>query len=239
MLKIRIGICDDEKAQREYLRELCSRYLIENNMLYDYVFFESGESVLAYEGENIHLLFLDIAMGEVNGIQVLKTVENLEKVKRIVFVSSHEEAVWDAFGRKTLGFERKPVAYQKVKKWIETVIREQQDNLVIECNTINGKQWTEIEKLYYIEAQKNYVNFHTVEAIFLVSENLKFWEEKLKDGFIIRVHKTFLVNPLYIAFIGKEVVLKNGSKLPIGRQYKEQLKKDYDAYMRRKIRGRV
>lgn len=238
MQKIVIGICDDEVSQREYLSQMCYHYFTEHAITYDCIFFESGDSVLDYRGENIQLLFLDIAMGGMNGIEVLRSVEAMDKVNQIVFVSSHEEAVWDAFGRKTLGFERKPVAYQKVAKWIETAIREQQDNF-IKCRTITGNQWIEVDKIYYIEAQKNYVNFYTCENAFLVSGNLKFWEEKLKDCFMIRVHKTFLVNPFYISSIGKDVLLKNGSKLPIGRQFQEQLQNEYNAYVRRKIRGRV
>lgn len=239
MQKIVVGICDDEASQRENIQKMCEDYFVEQDIRYKCICFESGESVLAYQGEIIQLLFLDILMSGMDGIQVLRSVESMDHVRQIVFVSSHEDAVWDAFGRKKLGFERKPVARERVEKWIKTAMLETQDNLVIECSTISGNQWVELDKIYYIKAQKNYVNFCTSDNSFLVTGNLKSWEEKLKVGCMIRVHKTFLVNPICISSIGKEVLLKNGSKIPVGRQFRTQLKDEYDAYMRKKIRERV
>lgn len=240
MQNIRIGICDDDLLQRKYMNELCQQYFQKiEGISYECILLKSGEELIAYQGEMIDLLFLDVEMENLDGIQALKYLENSKNVWRIVFVSSHAEYVWDAFGKKTLGFECKPLPYERIEKWINLVLLEMYNNFPIEYSTPDGKQWIKLEDLYYIEAQKNYVNLNTNKDKYLAFGNLKFWEQKLKDRCkMLRIHKAFLVNPLHINSMKKDTVLDNGIQLPIGRRYQEQTKKDYESYIKEKIRGR-
>lgn len=241
MQNIRIGICDDDLSQRKCMKELCDQYAQETGALsYECVFLKSGEELIAYQGETIDLLFLDVEMERLDGIQALKFLDSAKNIWRIVFVSNHAKYVWDAFGKKTLGFECKPVSYERVQKWINVVLAEKRDNLLIEYNTPNGNQWIKAEELYYIEAQKNYVDFNTSRDKCLAFGNLKSWQEKLKDGCrMLRIHKAFLVNPFHIISMKKDTILDNGIQLPLGRRYQEQAKKEYDAYIKERIRGRL
>lgn len=241
MQNINIGICDDDLSQRKYMEELCERYFQSvEGFSYECIFLKSGEELITYQGEMIDLLFLDVEMEKIDGIQALKFLESSKNVWRIVFVSNHAEYVWDAFGKKTLGFECKPLPYERVEKWINLVLSEMRNNLLIEYSTPNGKQWIKLEELYYIEAQKNYVNFNTSKDKCLAVGNLKSWEQKLKDRCrMLRIHKAFLVNPFHIDSMKKDTILDNGIQLPLGRRYQEQAKKDYEAYIKEKIRGRL
>lgn len=234
-----IGICDDIEKDRKKLQVLCEEFLADKEIQYAFVLFSSGEEVISYTGERIHVLFLDVEMEKTDGIQVIRALENSNLVWRVVFVSSHPEAVFEAFGIKTLGFERKPIEYDKIEKWLQVVLREHQDNFLIECNGVDGRQWVEIEDLYYLEAQRNYVNIHTKEEVIFSSGNLSIWEKKLKETFVIRVHKTYLVNLMYIKAIGKEITLKNGIKIPIGRQYKAGVTEKYHEYICKMAERRI
>lgn len=238
-MMIQIGICDDEREQRDWIKKLCSRYFYERKLEFGTILFDSGERVLAYNGERLHLLFLDIEMEDIDGIKVLREMEKTEKVWRVVFISSHEEDVWDTFGLKTLGFIRKPVSYEGIKKWLDIMIWENDENAKIEFEASGKKKWIELERLYYVEAERNYVYFHEMDEKTLVTGNLKSWEQELKFSSIIRVHKSYLVNLLNVDNIGNEIFLKNGEVLSIGRQYRNTVRESYDAYLRKKIRGRM
>ncbi|MBP3351164.1 MAG: response regulator [Lachnospiraceae bacterium] len=109
-----IGICDDEELHRKHVKELCDKYFMEYTQEYKCVEFESGEEFLQFEEHKLHLLFLDIELGGMNGIEMLSHLEEDDNVWRVVFISSHEEMVFDTFGVKTLGFERKPAQYERI-----------------------------------------------------------------------------------------------------------------------------
>ena len=110
-----IGICDDEQQHRQYLKELAERYFLEYPKEHAYVEFSSGDEVLAYRGERIHLLFLDIEMGNTSGLDVLDALRENDSVWRIAFASSHPEQRLDTIDMKTLAFLDKPLSYVGVK----------------------------------------------------------------------------------------------------------------------------
>lgn len=236
----RIGICDDEKTQIEYLEELCGRYFQEIEQECEFIRFLSGEEVLAYAGEKFQLLFLDIELKDMDGIQVLKRMEEMDVVWRIVFVSSHTESVFYTFGLKTLDFGVKPVTYAQVKRWISIAMREYDENVIIKCHTLNGKKWIRLEEICYLEAEGNYTYIVGKYNRQLVTGNLKAWEMQLSERAVIRIHKSYLLNLNFLNGIERDwAQLLNGVKLPIGRQYKKAFQEAYKNFIKSRVRGRV
>lgn len=121
MRKFNIGICDDMKEEAENIKNLCEEFFMKSEWNSSFILFSDGEEVLNYDGERIDLLFLDIEMKEKDGIEVLRELEHSKIVWKVVFVSRHQESVFDAFGIKTLGFEKKPVKYEKIEKWLKVL----------------------------------------------------------------------------------------------------------------------
>ncbi len=237
---ILLGICDDEEIHRENIRNLCELYFKENPQEHEYIEFSSGEEVFKYKGDKIHLLFLDVEMGEVDGIQVLNYVQDAEWVWRVVFVSSHEEAVWKSFSIKTLEFARKPVQYNQIAKWIEIAIRENKEDIIFEYVTPQGKMYKTINEIYYMEASGNYTYLGEKNEKYLINNNLKSWQEKMKNVPIIRVHKTYLINLLHVKkWEAEKVILDNDIEFPIGRAYYKSAKEVYFNFVKKKAFERM
>lgn len=237
---ITIGICDDENKHRQHIKELCERFFSEYPQEHEYVEFTLGEEVLAYRGDKLHLLFLDVEMKGINGIEVLKRVEDVDWIWRIVFVSNHEEAVWNAFSIKTLEFARKPIQYQQVEKWLTIAIRENQENIVFEFIASNGRIYKAIEEIYYLEASRNYTCLYGKNEKWLINDNLKKWEKEMEETPVLRIHKSFLVNMGHIRkWETEKVVLDNKIELPIGRQFSKNAKESYYAYVKRQALRRL
>lgn len=236
----RIGICDDESRQRENIRELCERYFTEIGQKFECVCFSNGEEVLKYKGERFLLFFLDIELGSMNGIEVMKRIEETALTWRIVFISSHTEAVFQTFGLRTLDFGQKPITYQKVRRWIAVAIRENKKNILIKFQTVSGILEMSLEDIEYIEGAANYSLLYKGGESHFINGNLKTMEQKLADTSMIRIHKSYLVN------MDKIKEIKNGSVylsdcicIPIGRQYKSMLTDIYREYIRDKVYGRL
>lgn len=227
-----IGICDDDEIYRKELVGLCNEYMKCNNLECEIVQFSSGEEVLAYEGDKICLLILDIEMGKIDGIEVMRRLEKSSMVWRIVFVTSHEECVWDSFGLKTLGFATKPIKNDKLEKWISIAVRENKERQLIEFETTQGNVYKYVDEICYIKACGNYSLLYDGNSEILVNGILKIWQDKLRDTTIHRIHKSYIVNFVNIKKLEcDKAIMQDGSVLNIGRLYREKTKTLYKEFV--------
>ncbi|MBA4700631.1 MAG: response regulator transcription factor [Ruminococcus sp.] len=238
---MRIGICDDEKLQREYLSKLCLECADKLKIDCDIVEFSAGQDVLNYQGEMLTLLLLDIEMEGINGIEVKEHIEHSNMIWRIIFVSNHEDCVWSAFGINTLAFERKPISRNRMERWIRAAVKEFDSKIIIKFEKDNTATWSKVENLLYLRAEGNYTIVHTKYAEFIISKSLKYWQEQLPKDRMIRVHRSYLVNLDYVENVAKdEIRMKHVKKsIPIGRTNKKNFIIRYQAFIQERIRSRL
>lgn len=248
---IRIGICDDNSSERENLRNLCEEYLLKENIEYTFEIFTCGEEVLKYcekESPNrIDLLFLDIEMNNVDGIEVKERLKKIAYIWRIVFVSSHLEAMGEAFGLKTLGFVKKPPKSEEISKWIAVVLEELSEDILIGVEEPGmASAHIRLEEIELMKSERNYTKIYLVPQngnesnVILSSKNLKYWEEKLAQYPVMRVHKSYLVHLAHVLKVEKGISMRNvKDEIPVGRAYKEQVKLTYQKYVMDKMRKRL
>lgn len=246
-----IGICDDRREEREYLQALCEAYADNKKEICEYVLFSSGKEVLEYcmDSENsvIDLLFLDIEMSGMSGLELRAAVAKEEKIWRIAFVTSHMESVLDAYGIKTIGFVPKPPTYELVEKSIQIVAEELKENVTIEI--VRDKDdvlQIELNDIVYLKAAGSYTEIYTYDALqknesyILSAKKLGDIEKKLSGLSIVRVHKSYLVNLEHVLDAEKSVKLRDiEDELPVGRSYKETVKTRVREYAKGKIRRRL
>lgn len=246
-----IGICDDRREEREYLQALCEAYADNKKEICEYMLFSSGKEVLEYcmDSENsvIDLLFLDIEMSGMSGLELRAAVAKEEKIWRIAFVTSHMESVLDAYGIKTIGFVPKPPTYEQVEKNIQIVAEELKENVTIEI--VRDKDdvlQIELNDIVYLKAAGSYTEVYTYDALqknesyILSAKKLGDIEKKLSGLSIVRVHKSYLVNLEHVLDAEKSVKLRDiEDELPVGRSYKETVKTRVREYAKGKIRRRL
>jgi DNA-binding LytR/AlgR family response regulator len=237
-----IGICDDEKICLDRMIECLDKASKALETEFQYKSFLSGEELLK-SNENIDILFLDVEMDGISGIETMRLLESKENVKFIIFASSHSEYVFESFGTKTMGFLCKPVEYEKVLKEIKKVIEKINAKKQIEPVEINvdGRNiLISPEDIVYISGEKNYVKVVTKDEQYLTYGNMKAWEEKLTQTAVIRIHKSYLVNLAYISNIS-EVASFSGLDdiLPVGRKYKEEARAKYKEYLLKVFREKT
>lgn len=236
---ILIGICDDEQQHRHDLKDLAERYFSEYPVEHAYVEFSSGEEVLAYQGERMHLLFLDIEMGNTSGLDVLDALREYDSVWRIAFASNHPEQRLDTIDMKTLAFLDKPLSYAGVKKCLSIAIQENEENIRTLFTTVDGKKEVELSDIFYIQAERHYVCVCTTKDNFMGFDSLKQYEGQLRGTSMIRIHKSFLVNMQYVKkVLAEEVIMVDGKHLPIGRKYNSIVKEHYLEFVRSVTIGR-
>ncbi len=246
-----IGFCDDEKTARSEVRQLCELYFNKNEIEHQYIEFEAGEDVLEHcarnDGEQIDLLFLDIEMKELDGIRLKKQLLKQSLIWRIVFVTSHKDKVFEAFGQKTIGFILKPASYEQVEKVLNVVRWEKQENIEFELPGYKGEQLrVRMEDICYFKAAGSYTEVFTVHSCeeerpyMIISKKIGELEESMKQYPMARVHKSFLINLTNVVSVGDVITLKNSKeKISVGRKYKEQVKTAYSAYVSDRVKRRI
>jgi DNA-binding LytR/AlgR family response regulator len=189
---------------------------------------------LLKKDDSVDLIFLDIEMPEMTGLDFLDTLLNPPMV--IIFSSKGKYAV-DSYNYDVTDYLLKPVTYKRFLQSIERAHKrirdEHRDDLG--KNEIFIKKNSTLVRLKYsdilwIEALENYVIFNTYKDKFTIHFTMKAIEQKLPSNMFTRVHRSYIVNTSSIEVIeDNSVIIKtaeNAKSIPIGKSYKEKLMKD-------------
>lgn len=204
----------------------------------------SGDPVeginLLKKHDDIHLIFLDIEMPEMTGIELLNTLKN---PPQIIIVSSKGKYAVDSYEYDVTDYLLKPVDYgrfyravSKAFKRFEQMTAEQigKDEIFIKKNATLVK--LKYDDILWVEALENYVIFNTFADKYTIHFTMKAIEQKLPAEKFIRVHRSYIVNTGSIEVIEDNSVLirtQDGTKsIPIGKSYKDKLMGDINLMVR-------
>ena len=229
---IKIAICDDEEIFRENTEKACRIYFREKQEEIMIDFFMSGKELLGTE-EVYDILFLDIEMPDSDGIHVKEYFEENRKNTRIIFLTSHEERAFEAFGKNVLYFLRKPLKSQELKKAMDKVMADI-NGVVLEVEENGEITILPIRQVKYVEAQDKYTMVVTETESYMFRKTMKFWEGQLPKQDFGRIQKSFLVNFEFFVKEKDEVILEKNKRVKISRKNKEEVMDRYKGYLRRK-----
>jgi DNA-binding LytR/AlgR family response regulator len=189
---------------------------------------------ILHTDESIELIFLDIELPEMSGLEFL---DSIKEAPQVIIISSKGLYAADAFNYEVADYLVKPITYARFYKAIQrTRKRMEKDKLdKIGRSEIFIKKDSTLVRLKYdeilwIEALENYVIFNTFNEKFTIHFTMKAIEQKLPQDKFIRVHRSFIVNTSSIDAIEDNSVLvkvHDGIKsIPIGKSYKDKLMGD-------------
>lgn len=185
------------------------------------------EALQVIEGGEADLLFLDIHMPELSGMQFMKIIGNRCKVilttaYAAYALEGYEHDVVD-YLLKPFSFERYMMAVTKAKDRLEqrtVAAAEVPDHIFIRAEYRIQK--IDFDSILYIEALRDYVAFHTPAGKVLSLESMKKLETILPTGIFIRIHKSYIINRNKIEFLDRGKVIIQGQYLPVGETYREK-----------------
>lgn len=236
---LRVAICDDEELYRKSVEVECREYFLNKGNSksmpdsVDISFFSSGEEVIASD-EEFNILFLDIEMQEVDGIEVKDYFEKSKKHTRIIFLTSHKERVIEAFGKNVIGFLEKPLKVTDFEKIMEKIMADINER-ILEIEDNGQTLFFPIKQIKYIEAQDKYTVMITEKDTYLLRKTMKYWEENLSEQDFCRVNKSFFVNWEYFIKEKDEIVLEKDKRIKISRKNKADILQKYKEYLRRSV----
>ncbi len=227
-------IVDDDKLSVKIIKEFVERT---EGLKLAGTFLSAVDAMnaLNQEGaEPVHLIFLDIEMPEMSGIEFL---DSLEAIPQVVIYSSQEKYALESYSYDVADYLLKPVQYGRFIKAVNRV-RERFDKKESPL-----KQSTEIfiknsgslvrikyDDILWIEALENYVVLNTFNEKYTIHFTMKAISEKMPLDRFIRIHRSFIVNFSKIKMIEDNSVYiktENTTKIiPIGKSYRDRLMND-------------
>lgn len=231
MNKIRCLIVDDEPPAIELLEKYAS--MIDQLEVVG----KSYSAVKAFDlikERKVDLLFLDIQMPVLNGIDFIKTLKN---PPAIILTTAYREYALDGYDLDIIDYLLKPIAFDRFLKAVDRyrnriavvgenekqISKESKKYLFFNVNRTHHKILT--EDILYVESLKDYVRIHTKSDRLVVKGNLGSMMKQLPVNQFIRVHRSFAVALEYIKAYNQSEVMIGELSLPIGASYRTELMK--------------
>lgn len=228
-MKLTCLIVDDEPIARDiiegYIRKLPGLALIKS----------CKNAIEAYEvlyEQNIDLVFLDIQMPVITGMEFLKSLRN---PPFIIFTTAYSHFAVEGFALNVADYLLKPITferfYQAVEKAIEKFNFRRQvfqaklnipDYIFIKQDTKLLR--VDLQDIVYVQAERDFASVYLGEKRVLASQHLKLFEKLLPADQFLRIHRSYIVNlKMITALKGHEVELKQQQCIPIGPNYRQHL----------------
>ena len=200
------------------------------------IFSDAIQAMEFLRSETIDLLFLDIHLPKISGIEFLKT---LPTTPAVILTTAYPDYALEGYELNVVDYLLKPFSFERFLKAVAKVPSRSHDKVAAnhdQHKTESRKEIfiksgyehlrIEISDILYIHSDSDYTEIVTASKKYLSSDSLRYWEEKLADNKFIRVHKSYLVNVNQIRKLsGNQIYLSDTLRIPIGRAYKEEFMK--------------
>lgn len=227
---ITIAICDDELQIISDISNIVSETIPRSNILQ----FSNGKELLeAIENKHFDLLLLDIDMPEITGLDIAKEISHINPKPLVVFVTSHDELVYDSLQYHPFGFVRKTYMKSELPKvLIDSISEIEKKENKFHFRTATDDVNVRLEDILYFESDGNYIKLFSMDNEYRFRGTMLSIEKTLEVNGFVRIHKGFVVNQAAVKMINAdECILVDGQSLPVGRNYSENARKKMMRYM--------
>lgn len=239
---MRIAICDDLKEDREYLSCALKEYFFENDMNMEVDIFRSGEEFLEKaDSKNYDLMFLDIYMENITGVDVARKVRETNLKSQIIFTTTSLEHGADSYEVDAFYYLVKPIAKQKLKEVLDKFCA-----MMFKVRSIEVKSGRTMVSIFlsditYIESIGKKSRIHTkqgedVEASMGISE---IWDMLPKNDFCKPIRYAIVSLWEIKSMPSDEILLNNGAIISVSRNERQNVRNAFADFKWRKLRGNI
>ncbi len=195
---------------------------------------------------HVDLIFLDIQMPEINGVEFMKSLKNAPAV---IFTTAFSKYAVEGFNLDAMDYLLKPISFDRFLKAVNKVMdyftlkqkntgsslgsQNQSNELFDDFMFVKAdKKMVKInyKDMFYIEGLKDYVMIYTTAGRIITLMTMKSLEEKLPDNRFVRIHRSFIIAMDKVKSISGNAVEINEKHLPIGKLYREPFMSRVDKY---------
>jgi DNA-binding LytR/AlgR family response regulator len=224
MHKLKCLIIDDEPLAQNVIEN----YLANVDYIELIAKCENAVNALAWiKKQKIDLIFLDISMPFISGIDFIKTLQNPPK---IILTTAHKEFAVESYELNVLDYLLKPISFERFLKAInklenegfkdiKQVIDDSDSDVFIYVKSEKKNVKIFLKEILFIESLKDYIKIHTLQKTIITQVSISAIEQRLPDGFV-RIHRSFIIAKDKITAYTPHDFEIGKHQIPIGRNYK-------------------
>lgn len=221
---LNIVICDDELLHRATLKEFLITILDEELLEYNLIEYSSGEDLIN-NYDKVDLLFLDIRMNGLSGMDVARKIREFDSNVEIIFTTSVEKYVFEAYEVKAYRYLVKPIEYEDLKKQVKLCISDYlTKNSIISIDSNKATVKIPIGEILYADVMKKEVTIYTESKVYTIETSMKRVENKLSNYGFFRCHHSYLVNLNKVSELRDKTIFINDDEIPVSRMRYKSLK---------------
>ncbi|WP_296703928.1 LytTR family DNA-binding domain-containing protein [Algoriphagus sp.] len=220
---IRCAIIDDEPLSRDVLRQFVSDH---PDLILTEEYKDALEAIRGLESNPADLLFLDINMPKLSGINFYKT---LITKPQVIFTTAYPEFALEGFELNAVDYLMKPIPFDRFLQAIHKVkerLKTQKESPEYIMLKVDKKLYrTVFSDILFFEAFGDYAKVYLESQVLIITSTMKKMEAELPEELFVRTHKSFIINTSKVDFIEGNQIKIGGRMIPIGMRYRENLLK--------------
>lgn len=217
---------DDEPKALEVIERYCQKIGLVSLKA---TFREPFKAIEFLNREMVDLIFLDINMPDINGMQLLQT---LSPRPLIIFTTAYSQYAVESYELNAVDYLLKPATFERFLMAINKAVAALASKNTTGMNEgaavliKSGPQTyrVKVSEILYLEKNGNYITVHQKDGNILIRENMADIFDLLPAADFIRVHKSYAVGIRHISMIEVHQLIVNGEKIPIGSTYRDSLR---------------
>ncbi len=230
---MRVAICDDIGADRELLRDMLEKYFASRSFQAAIEVFSNAQTLLrTFTPGKYQLLFLDIYMPGMTGMDAAKEIRSLDQNCPLVFSTTSDEHALESFAVYASGYLLKPYTQAQLDETLDWCAENTQmllETIEISCD------WEKISlpmrEIEYIEVYGRKSVFHTESGEYSANRSLSAIEQELTADFV-RSHRCYIVNMRFVATMNAEgFVLTSGTVVPVSAEISPRARRIFFNWM--------
>lgn len=230
---MRIAICDDSVRDAELICALLREHFEKNGFVGELYTFSSGEALTqAFAAGPFDVVFLDIYMGGINGLETAQRLRETDRDFSLVFITTSKDHALDAFPLGTNDYVVKPVRREEIDRAFarcrDVFLK---NGRFIEVMSNRMKQKIPLNKIQFMEVYGKEVFIHTSAATIKAALPLDELE-KMVTGTFLRCHRSYIVNLNHVEAIGQDDFrMRDGSLVPLRQRGRAELRDAYADFL--------
>ena len=219
MMELQIAVCEDLEQERFRLGQMIQRYAKEKSLALQLHLFSNGEDLLLSIQQSgfYHILFLDIYMPGLSGIETAERIRSTGCNAAIIFATTSIEHGLESFRVRAADYLTKPFHQADVDRTLDWCLAHMPDSLR-RITVYSEGEWQELtlSSILYVEVLGHRSYIHTQKRSIVVSQTLGNLEAVIDSRDFLRCHRSYLINMNHVQSFQKHCfIMSNGTTIPI------------------------